>query len=84
MVLHRCPELSDRDLATLMEPDVPAEIAAQVLDVVEALEQRLDELAETIANEDHDDDGADRRRAGQAGAWALSRGVALAVRWAVR
>jgi hypothetical protein len=42
-----------------MEPDLPAEIAAQVLDVIEALEQRLDELAETMANEDDDDDVAD-------------------------
>jgi hypothetical protein len=42
-----------------MEPDLPAEIAARVLDVIEALEQRLDELAETMANEDDDDDVAD-------------------------
>jgi hypothetical protein len=34
-----------------------------VLDVIEALEQRLDELAETMANEDDNDNCADRRRA---------------------
>jgi hypothetical protein len=70
LIAHRAPELTDRDLAALMEPDLPAEIAAQVLDVLEALEQRMDELAAIVR--DHDDGDHDRRRARQAGEAILS------------
>jgi hypothetical protein len=51
VVFHRCPELSPADLASIearSEPDLPAEIAAQVLDVIEALEMKLEEMAEAI------------------------------------
>jgi hypothetical protein len=34
----RIPELSDNDINALMQPDLPVEIVAQVLDVVEALD----------------------------------------------
>jgi hypothetical protein len=48
MVLHRCPELSDRDLALMtVEADdaLPRQIAEQILTVLEVLEQRMDALA---------------------------------------
>jgi hypothetical protein len=61
LILARCPEIADADLTALMTPDLPAEIAAQVLEVVEALENRMDELAAIVR--DHGDDDHDRRRA---------------------
>jgi hypothetical protein len=65
VVLHRCPELTDANLAALMEPDLPAEIAAQVLEVIDQMTDRLDALEAMMMKDD--DDGGDRGRARQAG-----------------
>jgi hypothetical protein len=76
VVLHRCSELSDRDLALLAaEPDdtLPRQIAEQVLTVLAALEQRLDELT-AIVRDDGDHDRRADRRARQAGEGDLVSG----------
>jgi hypothetical protein len=62
LVLHRCPELTDADLALLgTQPVEPADaIAKAILDALAEVETRLDQLAAIV--EDGDDDDADRRR----------------------
>jgi hypothetical protein len=71
LILARCPELTDADLAAIearsqpAEPDLPVEIGAQIMDVLAALEEKFDWLADAVGvNKDGGDDDAARRRAG--------------------
>jgi hypothetical protein len=61
---HRCPELSETDLAALAKPvsaeTLPAEIGEQIMDVLNAMMDRLDRLAEAVGV-DRSDDNADQR-----------------------
>jgi hypothetical protein len=43
---------------------LPVEIGERIVEVLDLMMGRLDEIAETIANRDEDDDDATRRRAG--------------------
>jgi len=65
LIAVRCPELGPDDLATLTQhaatETLPVEIGEQIMDVLAAMEMKLDRLAGV--NKDEDDD-ADRRRAG--------------------
>ena len=49
LILHRCPEIGPADLAALAQPQsdtLPVMIAAEVLEVIDALESRMTELEE--------------------------------------
>jgi hypothetical protein len=51
VVSHRCPELTDADLALMAaEPDgaLPLEVAEQILTVIDALQDRWEALAESL------------------------------------
>lgn len=51
LIAARAPELSDDDIAALVAepPDtLPVEIANQVLEVIEAMQDRLESLAESL------------------------------------
>jgi hypothetical protein len=53
LIMARCPELSDRDLALLVaaapDPDaIPSSVADKILDVVLALEDRMTALEEPV------------------------------------
>ena len=77
LVAHRCPEIGQEDFAALADTAsteaiapptemLPVEIGERIVEVLDLMMGRLDEIAETIANrdEDEDDDDATRRRAG--------------------
>lgn len=50
VIRHRCPELTDANLAALDEGSgLPVEIADMVFDVIAEMEARLDELVAAIA-----------------------------------
>ena len=63
IISHRAPELTDADLASLMDADLPAEIAKQVLMVVDQMTDRLDALEAMMMKDDDDDEPqrSDRR-----------------------
>jgi hypothetical protein len=47
LILARCPELTDADLAALAQPEadtLAVEVGEQILEVLEALETRMTEL----------------------------------------
>jgi hypothetical protein len=44
LIAHRCPEISAADLASLTTPDDTLPAAAKLLDVIEALGQRLGQI----------------------------------------
>ena len=51
LVAHRCPELTDADLALMAaEPDdtLPRQIGEQILTVLDALQDRWEALAESL------------------------------------
>jgi hypothetical protein len=64
IIRHRAPEVSDADLAliTSMEPSaemLPVEIGEQIMDVLEAMEAKLDQLvASRVEREAIGDDDA--------------------------
>jgi hypothetical protein len=63
VVSHRCPELTDADLAALMQPDLPRQIARAVSDAIDEIEERLTALEEGLRLVgDHADDGGQRTR----------------------
>jgi hypothetical protein len=75
LIAHRCPEIEPEDLAALADTAsteaiappaemLPVEIGERIVEVLDLMMGRLDEIAETIANRDEDDDDATRRRAG--------------------
>ncbi len=67
LILARCSEIDLEDLAVAFgssaDADLPAEIGEQILAVCEAMEEKLDQLAQAIG----DDDDDDRRGIGPAG-----------------
>jgi hypothetical protein len=74
LILARCPELTDADLALIgiVHPAAPSaemlpvEIGEQIMDAIVALENKVDWLAEAVAVGANGEDDADatRRRAG--------------------
>ena len=50
LIAHRCPELTDADLVLVAGSDdtLPVEIAAEVLDVIDLIEDRLTELEDAV------------------------------------
>jgi hypothetical protein len=64
MILARCPELGPADLALIgtlhpgpptAEPDLPMEIGRDIMAVLAAMDERLDDLVEAIGDGDADD-----------------------------
>lgn len=69
IVRHRCPELSQDDIAKAFAADLPVEsiwleISERVIDAIDALDERLATLERTINGGQDDDD--DERVRGQA------------------
>jgi hypothetical protein len=51
LVRHRCPELTDADLALASaEPNMPTEIGEAISVVLSSMEARLDRLADAVAH----------------------------------
>jgi hypothetical protein len=54
LILARCPELSERDLALLadapsdLDAGIPVNIADQIMDVLLAFEERLDRIERAV------------------------------------
>ena len=51
LIAHRAPELTDADLAGLSQPDLPVEIAKQVMEVIAEMEARLTMLEGALVGE---------------------------------
>jgi hypothetical protein len=48
IIAHRCPELTDDDLAALAPPGVPAEVGEMIVDVLAAMEAKLDAMMDRL------------------------------------
>ena len=65
LILARCPELTDADLALIAQPAPPSEllpdqIGREIMAMLEALEAKLDRLAEAVGVNGIDDDANQR------------------------
>jgi hypothetical protein len=68
LIANRCPELGAADLAaftqhatTPVEPDLPEEIGRDLMAVLEAMDMKLDRMADAVGVNGEDDDAGRRR-----------------------